>query len=44
LNAVIIQNEDVEFWKIVILQTLANVLVLPDNVTATPWDLVKRQE
>jgi len=41
LNTVILQNGDVEFGKIIILQTLANVLVLPDNVTATPWSIAE---
>lgn len=37
LNAVVTDSGDVTQGKLIILQTLANVLVLPDNTTATPW-------
>lgn len=39
LNAVIIQNGDVELGKVIILQTLANTLANPEYIIGTPWDI-----
>ena len=39
LNDSIIQADDVEHGKLLILQALAEILVDPENVEATPWDI-----
>lgn len=39
LNTAIIESENVEQAKLTILQTLASVLLDPDNTTATPWEI-----
>jgi len=39
-----ISNLDIEHAKLLILETLASVLVLPDDTSADPWDLNNRDE